>query len=144
MRRKPLGSMALLGADVISEQGAGALAVEALEPIQNPAGQPLRFALMARADRLAQVKAKIKANEPLSMGTAYPVTMAREMQALNIAMACNNGDVVAGKVEKMLYEQERGLDAIFEQVQSGDSARAMGLTVLIDYLAPVDLVRVVK
>lgn len=146
MQRKPLGTFALLGRDILDEQGISSyLDVQDLqEPITNDAGQPLRYAVMARTDRIKCVEQKIAAGEPLRMGTAYLNTMNRELAALRIPAITEYPNVVTGKVEKMLYEDERNLDAVFDQVQSGDSAKAMELTILYDNIAPISLVRAVK
>lgn len=144
--RKPLQSFAILGRDIVDEQSPSSiLAIDDLnEPIVNEAGIPLRYGLLARTDRLQLIEQKIEAGVPLRMGTAYRRTMKQEMAALGIPIITEYPDVVSGKVEKMLYEDERRLDAVFDQVQSGATAEAMGLTVIVDNIAPIGLVRATK
>lgn len=146
MQRKPLGTFAILGSDILDEQTPSPiLDIEDLkEPIINEAGQPLRYALMARTDRLKLVEQKIEAGVPLRMGTAYRKTMNRELAQLGIPIISEYPDVVSGKVEKMLYEEERRLDAVFDQVQSLASARAMDLTVMYENFGPISLFRATK
>ena len=146
MQRKPLGTFAILGSDILDEQTPGTiLDIEDLEePIINETGQPLRYALMARTDRLKLVEQKIEAGVPLRMGTAYRKTMRRELAQLGIPIISEYPDVVSGKVEKMLYEEERRLDAVFDQVQSLASARAMDLTVMYENFGPISLFRATK
>lgn len=146
MQRKPLGTFAIFGSDILDEQTPSPiLDIEDLkEPIINEAGQPLRYALMARTDRLRLVEQKIEAGIPLRMGTAYRKTMKRELAQLGIPIISEYPDVVSGKVEKMLYEEERRLDAVFDQVQSLASASAMNLTVMYENFGPISLFRATK
>lgn len=119
-----IGGLGIVGSDVLSElepNDAGRLTVKPIAPIVDANGTPLSFRLLARTDAIGAVESKIYSSEILRIGTSYPRTAGRVLGALATT------DVVCrGGAEALPYKYGE-LDAIFEAVQSGNSAKLNGL-----------------
>jgi ATP phosphoribosyltransferase len=122
------GSFGLVGSDKVQERGTEGLLAEAVCSVGG-----LRFAVLSRPDAAGTTAAKLRAGEPLVLGTSYPVIM----QGV-LGDAAKLGLVRAGSVESLPW-RFFWLDGVFEAVSSGDSARDNELVVVVDNLASVDL-----
>lgn len=127
----PRPSFGLLGSDAVSEfSGEGAEQL-LLDPVMSIKG--LRFAVATLPNRLDRFKRKVAGEEPLALGTAYPITLKKELGDRAL------GAIVQGGAIESLPEQYPDLDGIFELVRSGDSLRRQGLEIVEDDIAPVKL-----
>lgn len=120
-----------VGSDRLKEDGYAGFS-ETIEPVVNELGQPLRFGLIA-IDAL-KVKAKLVSNQPLKIATTYPLTAAR---CLNLS--AENIEYFPGSIEAELVDNQQEFDCGFELIQSGDSVRQNGLTVVEDDIEQVTL-----
>jgi ATP phosphoribosyltransferase len=125
-----------IGTDRIEEEAAE-LAVENRGPVINDAGQPLRFALIARPGSPATNK--LRSGEPVSIVSSYPRTALERLGRERIASVEN----VRGCIEAELVDRT-DIDAAFELVQSGDSVRQNGLEIIEDDLRSVYLAMIRK
>lgn len=119
------GSIGLVGSDVVGEyyEDDPRIKVDELEPVKNENGDELRFAVLAGN------------NEPISncYVTSYPNT-ARRLLGEDIEVM-----VAGGSIESEIVDL--GIPG-FELVQTGNSVRENGLTIITDNIARVSLSRV--
>ncbi len=135
---KQAGSFAIVGSDSVSEYAPKG-DCEPLEPVAD-----LRFALIATSQRVRSVRSKARAGEPLRIGTSYPKTAGAVLASVGVNAVMDERTIVSGGVESLPWQPERGVDALFELVQSGESLRQNRLEIVADGLALVSLVKVTK
>jgi ATP phosphoribosyltransferase len=138
-------AIGLAGSDAVYEQTLPGIYAETLLPIVNDSGQTLRFVLAACATRQAvqRVKSKIANREPLRIATSYPNTAVRELQEkLGIDAVVPEAGLESGGIEALPWEYPDEIDAIFEQVLTGDSLRENQLFVVENAITFVNLCRV--
>lgn len=126
---RDIGAWGFVGSDRLGEVGYTGFS-ETVEPIINPAGQPLRFALIATSS--LRVRTKLASKQPMVVATSYPVTARRIMGQEN------QYEYVPGGVEAEIIDRS-DIDCGFELVQSGDSVRQNGLEIVEDNIESVTL-----
>lgn len=138
-----LRACGFIGSDEFDERPNTGLKPESIGAVVNGLGQRLRIGLLARKGCEADIQAKIRSGEPLSVGTAYPRTASRELFRLGIATRFQARNVQAGCLEGLLKERTSDeLDVLFELVQSRDTLEANDATLLIDDIRQVELLKI--
>ncbi len=128
------GSFGIFGSDKLAELSPDVTKRLAIEDLRLPV-EGLRFALMAGRYNADEVSQKLTHGDPIAVVTSNPGTLRviAEREDLNLRIA----KVVSGQVEK--YPALLGIEAAFDMVQTGNSARAQSLEIIRDDLADVRL-----
>ena len=140
----PCALFGFVGSDALGESPIDDLWTRQLDPIISVSGQQLRFALACAdtAQAYDKVVAKIRANAPLNVGTAYPNTVKRIMNSLGLQYNIDPICVQAGGIESLPWQLPDQCDVIVEQILSGDSMSANCLRTIMDGLEPVVLMQI--
>lgn len=139
LQYKTRGTELLVGSDAVGEVDLQGATTEKLEPVPG-----LRFALAVIAARAMTIESKIRAGEPMCIGTSYPQTALRVLGDVGVNAFVTERSLAKGGVEALPWQPELGVDAIVDLVQTGESLRQNGLVIIRDELETVDLLKVTK
>lgn len=130
--QRPYG---FFGSDIAIEQSATIglqLNLSDVAPLRG-----LRFAILARADKLQRVQSLIDSAQPINVATSNPRVVAFLAQAYGMRLTVTR--TMSGKVETAANMFPEQLDAVVDMVRSGLSLRRQNLRIVADDLLPVSL-----